>query len=134
MLKTRNLEPKNWNLFDIVGAYSIVTLLTLKVGLVPMETTSMLTGLHFSIVDATDIQNCCTFHHAHIFTYFYVNISFIISNKTNINCPLGYNLNSNFLLVCLLVERFLNCEFGARINLKSGLRFLFSTKKKSKKV
>ena len=42
MLKTRNLEPKNWNLFDIVGAYSIVTLLTLKVGLVPIGTTGQI--------------------------------------------------------------------------------------------
>ena len=39
MLKTRNLEPKNWSLFDIVGIYSIGTNLTLKVGLAPMETT-----------------------------------------------------------------------------------------------
>ena len=41
MLKTRNLEPKNWSLFDIVGIYSIGTNLTLKVGLVPMETTTL---------------------------------------------------------------------------------------------
>ena len=36
-LKTRNLEPKNWSLFDIVGIYSSEVKMTLKVGLVPME-------------------------------------------------------------------------------------------------
>ena len=35
----QNHEPKKWSLFDIVGTYSIGTNLTLKVGLVPMETT-----------------------------------------------------------------------------------------------
>ena len=38
-LKRRNPEPKKWSLFDIVGTYSCGVNLTLKVGLVPMETT-----------------------------------------------------------------------------------------------
>ena len=38
-LKTGNLEPKNCNLLDIVGLYSCGVNLTLKVGLVQMETT-----------------------------------------------------------------------------------------------
>ena len=33
------MEPKKWSLFVIVGTYSIGTFSTLKVGLVPMETT-----------------------------------------------------------------------------------------------
>ena len=32
MLKTRNLEPKNWSLFDIVGTYSIGTNWTITNG------------------------------------------------------------------------------------------------------
>ena len=39
-LKRQNLEPKKWSLFDIVGIYSSGTNLTLKVALVPMETTT----------------------------------------------------------------------------------------------
>ena len=42
----RYLEQKKWNLFDIVGAYSSGVKLTLKVGLVPMETTP--TALSFA--------------------------------------------------------------------------------------
>ena len=41
-LKRRNLEPKKWSLFDIVGLYGLYSSgvkMTLKVGLVPMETT-----------------------------------------------------------------------------------------------
>ena len=36
----RYLEPKKWSLFDVVGTYSYGTNLALKVGLVPVETTS----------------------------------------------------------------------------------------------
>ena len=39
LLKTRNLEPKNWSLFDMVGIYSSGVKMTLKVGLVLLETT-----------------------------------------------------------------------------------------------
>ena len=48
MLKTRNLEPKNWSLFDIVGTYSSGTYSALKVGLVPEEATacSILTNVY----------------------------------------------------------------------------------------
>ena len=42
MLKTRNLKPKNWSLFDIVGTYSSGTYSALKVGLVPEETTRII--------------------------------------------------------------------------------------------
>ena len=41
-LKRRNLEPKNWGLFDIVGIFSIGVKMTLKVWITPMETTDAL--------------------------------------------------------------------------------------------
>ena len=40
MIKRRNLEPKKWSLFDIVGIYSTGVKMTLKVWFTPMETTS----------------------------------------------------------------------------------------------
>ena len=45
----QNHEPKKWSLFDIFGTYSIGTNLTLKVGLVPMETTQFSTQEHSNL-------------------------------------------------------------------------------------
>ena len=46
-LKRRNREPKKQSLFDVVGLYSSGVKMTLKVGLVPMETTSIVLGRNY---------------------------------------------------------------------------------------
>ena len=53
-LKRRNLEPKKWRLFDIVGLYSSGVKITLKVGLVPMETTLQ---IHSTSMDTSNLLN-----------------------------------------------------------------------------
>ena len=53
-LKRRNLEPKKWSLFDIVGLYSSGVKMTLKVGLVPMET---ILQIHSTSMDTSNMLN-----------------------------------------------------------------------------
>ena len=61
--KDLNQEPKKWSLSGIVEIYSIGTFLTLKVGLVPMETTKsnpqFFAGLYFRSINALNQYLTC---------------------------------------------------------------------------